>query len=253
YAVKGITIETIKGAEKESFQTSTTPTPPPSSSTTTLTDGIDPTTLTTLTDRIAPRTAAPKPTELTIEEPCTGSTLFSMTLWSSLTSLEYGLMYFMFFGAQITGLLIISKIQQITVTQMGKTTDEAALINSLLGGANLLGRLAVPVLSDVIGSRKTLFVVSTGVQGLLLGVLPTVIWRQSFAGFLVCVNVVAFFYGAGFGIIPAFLADQFGSRNVGATHGVILTAWSVAGVCGGIVFTAVYNSELRRVYDAVTK
>ncbi|KAI8809038.1 hypothetical protein BJ742DRAFT_247772 [Cladochytrium replicatum] len=34
--------------------------------------------------------------------------------------------------------------------------------------------------------------------------------------------------GAGFGIIPAFLADQFSSKNIGATHGVILTAWSLA-------------------------
>ncbi|KAJ3111613.1 hypothetical protein HDU96_005519, partial [Phlyctochytrium bullatum] len=57
--------------------------------------------------------------------------MFAMTLWESLTSLEYLLMYFMFFGSQVTGLLIISKIQQITVTQLGRTTDEAALILSL--------------------------------------------------------------------------------------------------------------------------
>ena len=31
--------------------------------------------------------------------------------------------------------------------------------------------------------------------------------------------------------------------NSGATHGVILTAWAIASVCGGLIFTAVYNAQ----------
>ena len=44
-------------------------------------------------------------------------------------------------------------------------------------------------------------------------------------------------YGGGFATIPAFLADLFGSANVGAIHGAVLTAWSVAAVAGPFIIT----------------
>jgi hypothetical protein len=68
-----------------------------------------------------------------------------------------------------------------------------------LGGANLLGRLAVPLMSDLIGSRKLLFIISIATQAVLLGFLPTSIEQQSYWSFLLEVNVIAFFYGSGFG------------------------------------------------------
>ncbi|KAJ3407899.1 hypothetical protein HDV05_005235 [Chytridiales sp. JEL 0842] len=153
----------------------------------------------------------------------------------------------------ITGLMIISKIQNIVSAQFGKTASEAALINSLLGGANLLGRLAVPLMSDLINSRKTLFVISLFTQAVCLGCIPLSIEMQSYWSFLFEVNVIAFFYGSGFGMIPAFLADQFGSKNIGPTHGIILTAWSLAGVAGGILFTSLYSTNLKATYNAATK
>ena len=44
-------------------------------------------------------------------------------------------------------------------------------------------------------------------------------------------------YGGGFATIPAFLADMFGADNVGAIHGVILTAWSAAAIAGPVIIT----------------
>ena len=49
--------------------------------------------------------------------------------------------------------------------------------------------------------------------------------------------------GGGFGMVAAFMADQFGAKNVGVSHGVILTAWALAGVGGGLIFTGVYTHE----------
>ena len=37
-------------------------------------------------------------------------------------------------------------------------------------------------------------------------------------------------YGGGFATVPAYLADMFGTRYVGAIHGRLMTAWSAAGV-----------------------
>ncbi|KAF9162475.1 hypothetical protein DFQ26_003529 [Actinomortierella ambigua] len=47
-----------------------------------------------------------------------------------------------------------------------------------------------------------------------------------------------------FGCILAFLCDMFGSPNIGAMHCIILTAWSIAGVGGGLLFTDAYNGLL---------
>jgi hypothetical protein len=44
-------------------------------------------------------------------------------------------------------------------------------------------------------------------------------------------------YGGGFATIPAFLADIFGSENVGAIHGATLTAWSAAAITGPLIIT----------------
>ncbi|KAJ3065676.1 hypothetical protein HDU98_010949 [Podochytrium sp. JEL0797] len=176
------------------------------------------------------------------------STYFRMTLWDSIMSAEFRLMYVMFIGAQITGLMINSKIQGIVGTQFGKTGNEPINVNAVLGVFNLLGRLTLPFMSDLFGSRKIFFVLSCLIQIIMLGFIPYTIWNQAYWGFLICVNTIAYFYGAGFGLIPAFLSDQFGSKNIGPTHGIILTAWAMAGVFGGLIFTAVYNTGYNAHY-----
>jgi hypothetical protein len=50
----------------------------------------------------------------------------------------------------------------------------------------------------------------------------------------VCVIILSM-YGGGFSTIPAYLKDLFGSVQVGAIHGRLLTAWSVAGVLGPVL------------------
>lgn len=41
--------------------------------------------------------------------------------------------------------------------------------------------------------------------------------------------------------MPAFLADLFGTHNIGVCFGILITAWSIAGTGGGLIFTAIYN------------
>jgi hypothetical protein len=51
-------------------------------------------------------------------------------------------------------------------------------------------------------------------------------------------------YGGGFATIPAYLADLFGIRYVGAIHGRLLTAWSVAGVLGPLLVNAIRQRQI---------
>lgn len=45
-------------------------------------------------------------------------------------------------------------------------------------------------------------------------------------------------------VMPAFLADLFGTHNIGVCFGVLITAWSIAGTGGGLLFTAIYNYHI---------
>ena len=60
-------------------------------------------------------------------------------------------------------------------------------------------------------------------------------------------------YGGGFATIPAFLADLFGSDNVGAIHGAILTAWSAAAVAGPFIITELSNGAKAALKPGASK
>jgi hypothetical protein len=51
-------------------------------------------------------------------------------------------------------------------------------------------------------------------------------------------------YGGGFATIPAYLADIFGTRYVGAIHGRLLTAWSTAGIVGPWVIGYIRDAQI---------
>ena len=50
--------------------------------------------------------------------------------------------------------------------------------------------------------------------------------------FVLAFVILLTMYGGGFATIPAYLRDLFGTEEVGAIHGRLLTAWSMAGIIG---------------------
>ncbi len=52
------------------------------------------------------------------------------------------------------------------------------------------------------------------------------------------------FSGAGFATVPAYLRDLFGTYQVGAIHGRLLTAWSAAGVLGPLIVNAIADARI---------
>jgi OFA family oxalate/formate antiporter-like MFS transporter len=72
-------------------------------------------------------------------------------------------------------------------------------------------------------------------QGLLFALLPSV---DSFGAFTVIACLILLCYGGGFGTMPAYAADRFGAENVGSIYGLMLTAWSFAGVLGPMLIAA---------------
>ena len=107
---------------------------------------------------------------------------------------------------------------------------------ALLSLFNMLGRFFWSSVSDYIGRKNTYFVFfvlgamlyafapHTGMSGL-----------NSVPLFVCTTAIILTMYGGGFATIPAYLRDLFGTMEVGAIHGRLLTAWSAAGVFGPVL------------------
>ncbi|WP_433288694.1 OFA family MFS transporter [Pseudonocardia sp. CA-142604] len=113
---------------------------------------------------------------------------------------------------------------------------------SILSLANSLGRILWSSLSDYLG-RKNMYRIYLGV-GALLYLTVTLMTNSNRVVFLICAILILSFYGAGFATVPAYLRDLFGTYQVGAIHGRLLTAWSTAGVLGPLIVNAIADAQI---------
>ena len=123
-------------------------------------------------------------------------------------------------------------IQEVFKGEVDAT--DAARFVSLLSLFNMLGRFFWASLSDKIGRKRT-YAIFFAFGTVLYLLVPELEKLGSVAAFVVCFCLILTMYGGGFATIPAYLADLFGTRFVGAIHGRLLTAWSVAGVLGPMI------------------
>ncbi|WP_432573314.1 OFA family MFS transporter [Kineococcus sp. SYSU DK005] len=111
----------------------------------------------------------------------------------------------------------------------------------VLSMANMAGRFAWSSTSDIIG-RKPIYLVYLGV-GLVAYALLALFGQTSTALFVLLAAVILSFYGGGFATVPAYLRDLFGTFQVGAIHGRLLTAWSTAGVVGPLIVNGFLDAQ----------
>ncbi|MFI0482279.1 OFA family MFS transporter [Actinomadura sp. 9N215] len=110
---------------------------------------------------------------------------------------------------------------------------EAAGFVGLLSMFNMAGRFVWSSTSDYIGRQPT-YVGYLGV-GMAAYVLLALFGDTSTAFFVALAALIISFYGGGFATVPAYLRDLFGTYQVGAIHGRLLTAWSAAGIAGPLI------------------
>ncbi len=119
----------------------------------------------------------------------------------------------------------------------------AAGFTGLLSLFNIGGRFFWAALSDRIGRKTTYFVFF--LLGIVLYALaPWAAHYGSKALFVGFFCAILSMYGGGFATVPAYLADLFGTAFVGAIHGRLLTAWSVAGLIGPLLVTYIREAEI---------
>jgi MFS family permease len=131
----------------------------------------------------------------------------------------------------------------------------AATYVAMISVFNMIGRFFWASTSDLIGRRNTYWIFFALGIALYLSIPytakqvsadPTVVWLVYFYAATMIIFTV---YGGGFATIPAYLADIFGTRHVGAIHGRLLTAWSAAGVLGPVAINTLRESAIAKAID----
>ena len=149
----------------------------------------------------------------------------------------YGLWLLLFLNVT-AGILIISNAAPIFTELTGATPAAAAQIYGLLAIFNGLGRFFWGSVSDRIGRNLT-YTVMYLIQVVIFFIMAGL---HSFSAVGFAFAIVLLCYGGGFGVMPSFNADYFGTKYMGAIYGFILTAWGLGGVVGPLIAARVKDA-----------
>ncbi|ANH36646.1 putative MFS-type transporter YhjX [Nocardioides dokdonensis FR1436] len=111
----------------------------------------------------------------------------------------------------------------------------------VLSICNMAGRFVWSTTSDKVG-RKPIYMIYLGV-GVVLYLALALGGSTSTIVFVALAGIIISFYGGGFATVPAYLRDLFGTFEVGAIHGRLLTAWAAAGVAGPLIVNAFLDAQ----------
>ena len=158
---------------------------------------------------------------------------------------QFWLLWVVLFCNVTAGIGIIEQaapmIQDFFAGPGGVTVAASAGFVGLISLFNMGGRFVWSSTSDVIG-RRPIYALYLGVGAIAFLLLATV-GSSSVLVFVVLSMVIISFYGGGFATIPAYLKDLFGTYQVGAIHGRLLTAWSAAGIAGPLIVNVITDSR----------
>lgn len=129
------------------------------------------------------------------------------------------------------GLLAVASPMAQEVIQM--TPLAAASMVGIIGLLNGLGRIVWSTISDYIGRRNTyimFFLLEIIAFYMLASVTDSFLFQALIFLIITC-------YGGGFSCMPAYLSDLFGTKQLSAIHGRILTAWGLAGIAGPLLLS----------------
>src|SRR5712672_1041362 len=153
------------------------------------------------------------------------------TLSEALKTWQWWALWLLLFLNTCAGISVISQESPLFQELARVSAVTAASMVGIVSIGNALGRVFWAWASDSITRRATFAVMFLG-QAVLFWFLPSL----NSPAVLTCVSfVILMCYGGGFGTMPAFAADYFGSNNVGPIYGLMLTAWGFASAFGPLL------------------
>jgi MFS family permease len=141
------------------------------------------------------------------------------------------------------GIGVLGRAADMCQDMFGVDVAIGAGFTGLLSIFNMGGRFVWSSTSDLIG-RKAVYCIYFILGAALYAILPYTQETQNRTLFVICTAVIISMYGGGFATIPAYLKDMFGTYQVGAIHGRLITAWSMAAVIGPSLINGLYDSRV---------
>lgn len=142
---------------------------------------------------------------------------------------QFYLLWAMYGLTAFAGIMIIGHMAQITAEQTG--LDLGFLLVAVLAVGNASGRIVAGIVSDRIGSVRTMTIVFT-VQAVAMALLGL---ASGTAVLGLLAFVIGFDYGADLSLFPCVVNEYYGPANQGVNYGVVFTSWGVGGVFGSLV------------------
>ncbi len=129
------------------------------------------------------------------------------------------------------GIGILGQASKMCSDMFGVSAAVGGGFAGLLSIFNMGGRFVWSSVSDYTG-RKTVYSIYFLLGAILYCVVPWTQNTQNKTLFVIVTATIITMYGGGFATIPAYLRDLFGTYQIGAIHGRLITAWSVAALLG---------------------
>ncbi len=154
----------------------------------------------------------------------------------ALKTWDFYMLWMIFFINISCGLGLISVVAPMAQDLAGISASEAAIIVGIMGVFNGFGRLLWASLSDFIGRPLTFLIL------FIVNILMTIMIMLSHSPilFVISMAILMSCYGAGFSLIPPYLSDIYGAKELAILHGYILTAWAMAALFGPMLLATSY-------------
>jgi OFA family oxalate/formate antiporter-like MFS transporter len=153
------------------------------------------------------------------------------SLGDALKTWQWWALWLLLFLNTSAGISLISQESPMFQEIAKVSAIVAAGMVGIVSIGNAVGRIFWAWTSDALTRRWTfvvMFLVQVGLFWMLPGIASVPVLTAVSFIILMC-------YGGGFGTMPAFAADYFGSKNVGPIYGLMLTAWGSASAFGPLL------------------
>ncbi len=179
------------------------------------------------------------PAGVVIEETKTASKdLAQLTANEAIKTKRFYFLWLMLFINVTCGIAILAVASPMGVEIAGLSAGAATVMVGIMGVFNGAGRLIWASISDYIG-RPNLYTIFFVLQIGVFAILP---FTTNGILFQILLFIMITCYGGGFSAIPAYIGDIFGTKQLGAIHGYILTAWAAAGLAGPFIVAEIYEA-----------
>lgn len=151
---------------------------------------------------------------------------FSLSPSAMLKTREFYLLWLVYFIGAGAGLMVISSMNGMAKKSMGEYAFLAVIVLAI---GNAAGRVVAGVVSDRIGRKATLLIVTLLQAGCMLLSIPVTQQGQYALWIVLLATIIGFNYGANLCLFPALIKDLYGLSHFGVNYGILFTSWGIGG------------------------